>query len=98
MIITLKLTLASGATALGSAWLALKLNFSIRRYRARFCIITLKLTLASGATALGSAWHCASYLSKLAQYVKFAASRDGPKRRQAAALQGVAAHHYRRFL
>jgi hypothetical protein len=32
-----------------------KVDFGIRRYRARFCIITPKLTLASGATALGSA-------------------------------------------
>ncbi|HEY3041584.1 MAG TPA: hypothetical protein VGJ66_22810, partial [Pyrinomonadaceae bacterium] len=33
-----------------------EVDFSIRRYRARFCISTPKLTLASGATALGSAW------------------------------------------
>jgi hypothetical protein len=36
-----------------------EVDFSIRRYRARFCIMTLKLTLASGATALGSALRAA---------------------------------------
>jgi hypothetical protein len=55
-ITTPKLTLASGATAHGSAWRALKLTLASGATALGSAWRALKLTLASGATALGSAW------------------------------------------